>query len=25
MDAKGTSFFKALLAELYLREPTLKP
>ena len=25
MDAKGTTFFKALLAELYLREPTLKP
>lgn len=25
MDAKGTSFFKALLDELYLREPTLKP
>ncbi len=25
MDAKGTTFFKALLAELYLREPTLEP
>jgi hypothetical protein len=25
MDAKGTGFFKALLSELYLREPTLKP
>jgi hypothetical protein len=25
MDAKGTNFFSALLAELYLREPTLKP
>lgn len=25
MDAKGTSFFRALLSELYLREPTLKP
>lgn len=25
MDAKGTNFFKALLAELYLREPTLQP
>ena len=25
MDAKGTDFFTALLAELYLREPTLKP
>lgn len=25
MDAKGTNFFKALLDELYLREPTLKP
>lgn len=25
MDAKGTDFFQALLAELYLREPTLKP
>ncbi|QEX25051.1 hypothetical protein FRZ61_49960 [Hypericibacter adhaerens] len=25
MDAKGTTFFKALLDELYLREPTLKP
>lgn len=25
MDAKGTSFFQALLDELYLREPTLKP
>jgi len=25
MDAKGTSFFKALLDELYLREPTLRP
>lgn len=25
MDAKGTNFFKALLEELYLREPTLKP
>lgn len=24
MDAKGTSFFRALLDELYLREPTLK-
>lgn len=24
MDAKGTDFFQALLAELYLREPTLK-
>lgn len=24
MDAKGTNFFSALLAELYLREPTLK-
>jgi hypothetical protein len=25
MDAKGTDFFTALLAELYLREPTLQP
>lgn len=25
MDAKGTDFFSALLSELYLREPTLKP
>lgn len=25
MDAKGTNFFQALLGELYLREPTLKP
>lgn len=25
MDAKGTGFFKALLDELYLREPALKP
>lgn len=25
MDAKGTSFFRALLSELHLREPTLKP
>jgi hypothetical protein len=25
MDAKGTSFFQALLDELYLREPTLRP
>jgi hypothetical protein len=25
MDAKGTDFFQALLDELYLREPTLKP
>lgn len=25
MDAKGSNFFKALLAELYLREPTLCP
>ena len=25
MDAKGTDFFSALLAELYLREPTLRP
>jgi hypothetical protein len=25
MDAKGTDFFNALLDELYLREPTLKP
>lgn len=25
MDAKGTDFFKALLSELYLREPTLRP
>lgn len=25
MDAKGTDFFTVLLAELYLREPTLKP
>ena len=25
MDAKGTTFFKALLDELYLREPTLRP
>lgn len=25
MDARGTDFFTALLAELYLREPTLKP
>ena len=24
MDAKGTSFFTALLDELYLREPTLR-
>lgn len=25
MDARGTSFFKALLDELYLREPTIRP
>jgi len=25
MDAEGTSFFKALLDELYLREPTINP
>lgn len=25
MDAKGTTFFQALLDELYLREPTLRP
>ena len=25
MDAKGSDFFSALLAELYLREPTLRP
>jgi hypothetical protein len=25
MDAKGSEFFSALLAELYLREPTLRP
>ena len=25
MDARGINFFKALLAELYLREPALKP
>lgn len=25
MHAKGTSFFQALLDELYLREPTLRP
>jgi hypothetical protein len=25
MDAKGTNFFRALLDELYLREPTLRP
>lgn len=25
MDAKGTTFFQALLDELYLREPTLSP
>jgi hypothetical protein len=25
MDAKGTSFFRALIDELYRREPTLKP
>ena len=25
VDAKGTDFFTALLAELYLREPTLRP
>ncbi len=25
MDAKGMDFFSALLGELYLREPTLKP
>lgn len=25
MDAKGTDFFSALISELYLREPTLKP
>jgi hypothetical protein len=25
MDAKGTGFFRALLDELYLREPTLRP
>ena len=25
MDARGTSFFQALLDELYLREPTLRP
>jgi hypothetical protein len=25
MDAKGTTFFRALLDELYLREPTIRP
>jgi hypothetical protein len=25
IDAKGTTFFRALLDELYLREPTLRP
>jgi len=25
MDAEGTNFFKALLNELYLREPTIRP
>jgi hypothetical protein len=25
MDAKGTSFFQALLDEVYRREPTLRP
>jgi hypothetical protein len=25
MDAKGTAFFRALLDELYLREPTIRP
>src|ERR1700741_2095176 len=25
VDAKGTTFFRALLDELYLREPTLRP
>jgi hypothetical protein len=25
MDARGKDFFEALLAELYLREPTLRP
>ncbi len=25
MDARGTSFFRALLDELYLREPTIRP
>jgi hypothetical protein len=25
MDERGTSFFQALLDELYLREPTLRP
>jgi hypothetical protein len=25
IDAKGTGFFQALLDELYLREPTLRP
>ncbi len=25
MDAKGTNFFQALIDELYLREPTLRP
>ena len=25
MDARGVDFFTALLAELYLREPTLRP
>jgi hypothetical protein len=25
MDAEGTNFFKALLDELYLREPTIRP
>jgi hypothetical protein len=25
MDARGTDFFQALLDELYLREPTLRP
>src|SRR5439155_19738623 len=25
MDAKGTTFFRPLLDELYLREPTIRP
>jgi hypothetical protein len=25
MDAQGTNFFRALLDELYLREPTIRP
>jgi len=25
VDAKGTTFFRALLDELYLREPTIRP